>query len=102
MILLLAACHAPRPDTDRNGDSDTDATRPASPIVVYFTTDTLGYVAARDSDWCGRIRTILGAHGLDVTCLDGAVSPSSWTAPSHLRMLFPENMTEENGWRDRP
>jgi hypothetical protein len=60
-------------------------------IVVYWTVDTLGTHAARVTDWCGFLRGVAGEHGLDAACLEGAVSPSSWTAEAHTRILWPEH-----------
>jgi hypothetical protein len=93
---FLAACQG---TTTGGGDSpvdsepqgETDVTPDSGPVLVYFTVDTLSATAAAQGDWCGRIHEILGRHGLDVACVDGGMSPSSWTGEAHTRMLWPQH-----------
>ncbi len=66
---------------------DTDA------VVVVFSIDTLGQTMANQTGWCERVSAIMAEHGLDLACLSGAVTPSSWTGEAHTRMLWPENTT---------
>lgn len=82
--LLAAGAHEPEP-TSQPGVPD-------QPIVVIITTDTLGMAAARETDWCGHLGSVLGAHGRDVACVEGGVSPSSWTAEAHTRLLWPSHL----------
>lgn len=86
MIWILAACAPP------SVPPPTGPTLPDQPIVVFFTTDTLGMAAAKASDWCGHLNSVLGAHGRDVACLEGGVSPSSWTGEAHTRLLWPSHL----------
>jgi hypothetical protein len=95
--LLVAACNKDPDDT-----ADTDPVVEGDPIIVYITTDTLGLKAAMEASWCDRLTTVAGQYGLDVACLEGAVPPSSWTGPSHTRMLFPQNMALADAWRKQP
>lgn len=76
LLAWLAACA-------RVGDTDA--------VVVVFSVDTLGLTMANQTGWCERVTTIVGEHGLDLACLDGAVAPSSWTAESHTRVLWPQH-----------
>jgi hypothetical protein len=80
-LLACGACHADPPAAVPQG----------SPIVVFWTLDTLGAKAAAETGWCERLGTIASAHGLDVACVDGGVPPSSWTGESHTRMLWPQS-----------
>lgn len=77
-LLVLSAC---TPGDPRNEHA----------IVVVFVVDTLGKAMADTTDWCGRMTSITGDFGLDVSCLEGAVAPSSWTGESHSRFLWPQN-----------
>ena len=58
-------------------------------IVVFWSLDTLSERAAIDDGMCERLRAIATAHGGDLSCLEGGVSPSSWTVESHLRNWWP-------------
>jgi hypothetical protein len=113
VIAALAGCHrgdsgldSPVVDTEVADTDDTDVvdTVPVSdaPIVVFITTDTLGYVAAEQTGWCARVRELAGAHGLDVACPEGAVAPSSWTAEVHSRLLYPQNLVGHGRYRSAP
>jgi hypothetical protein len=77
LVWMLAGCH--------HGGGD-------DPIVVVFTVDTLGLAMAHDRDWCGDLQGITADYGLDVACLDGGVSPSSWTGEAHTRLLWPQHL----------
>jgi hypothetical protein len=105
LLLLLAACHGPSDSspTDTEADADTDADSDADsdtdtdvsesgPILVYFTADTLSATAAKDTDWCGHLQAVVADYGLDLACVDGGVSPSSWTGEAHTRMLWPQHL----------
>lgn len=70
----------------------TKGAAPTEDLVVLLSVDTLGQAAARDTDWCGHLTDLLGEYGLDVACLDGAVSPASWTGEAHTRILFPSHL----------
>ncbi len=58
---------------------------------MYWTLDTLGARAADEAGFCEATRAILAEHGRDLACVEGGVSPSSWTAPAHTRLLWPEH-----------
>ena len=82
------------------GDSGThtgDSGRPAiwqapdEPIVLLWTIDTLGQLAAEEEDVCGMMQTAFGAYGLDVACRAGGVTGSSWTLETHARLLWPSH-----------
>jgi hypothetical protein len=62
------------------------------PLIVVFTTDTLGLAAAEDTGWCDDIQGLAGAHGMDAACLEGGVPPASWTGESHTRLLWPQHL----------
>lgn len=65
---------------------------PTEDLVVLLSVDTLGQAAARDTDWCGHLTDLFGEYDLTVACLDGAVSPASWTGEAHTRVLFPSHL----------
>ena len=71
-------------------------------MVVVWTVDTLGAEAAQDTNWCGRLGEILAAHGRDVACLEGAISPASWTGEAHTRLLWPQHLAGELRPAERP
>src|SRR6185295_7761628 len=75
---------------------------PENPILVVFTQDTLGEVAAEQTGWCEDLAQVLAPFGKDVNCLDGAVSAGSWTPPGHGRVLFPQMNAPEEWVRPRP
>lgn len=90
-------------------DSGSGAQDPPPPapgdwdgVLVVMTLDTLGAWAAEQTGWCEAVTGVFEAHGLDVACVGGGVAPSSWTAPSHTRMLWPRLTTPANGGRDAP
>lgn len=62
---------------------------PDAPIVVFWTIDALSSTAAGAVDLCGRFQSQLSGYGLDALCLQGAVTPSSWTIESHVRLFWP-------------
>lgn len=69
---------------------------------MYWTLDTLGARAADEAGFCEGIRAILAAHGRDLACVDGGVSPSSWTAPAHTRLLWPDHAVAPLSARTAP
>jgi hypothetical protein len=87
ILLFLALACKPKP-----ADTAPDPVVGEGPIVVWWTVDTLGERAAETTDWCDVLDAELGAHGLGVDCLGGAIAPSSWTAESHTRFLWPEHL----------
>ena len=102
VVFLLLACHPASESTRPKVDADSagvvpdsavvvpDAPRAPS-IVVFWTVDTLGAIAAEETGFCGAVGAVAARHGLDTACLDRAVSTASWTGESHTRQLWPEN-----------
>lgn len=84
LLAVLAGCHPKAPN-------------PTEDVVVLFSVDTLGATAAEATGWCGALGALLGEYGLDLACLDGGVSPGSWTGEAHTRVLWPQHM--EGGGR---
>lgn len=70
---------------------DTADTGPvtSAPIVVFWSLDTLGQRAALDDGMCARLGAIVATHAGEIACLEGGVSPSSWTVESHARLWWP-------------
>ncbi len=87
VLALLAGCA-------RVGDTDA--------VVVAFSVDTLGLTMANQTGWCSRVGEIVGDYGLDLACLDAAIAPSSWTAESHTRMLWPQQSTGDRRRDESP
>lgn len=112
VALLLIACHPPDPDPGRPTKPAETATTddsaapteplPARPVVVVWTVDTLSAIAAEETGFCGAIGAVAARHGLDVGCLDRAVSSASWTGESHTRLLWPENLAGSGVSRGAP
>jgi hypothetical protein len=85
---FLGGCHSDSPET--------------APVVVLFTLDTLGMRAAVEAETCARLAAVLEPSGLDVACLEGGVAPSSWTAESHTRLLWPQHAGVALSGTDEP
>lgn len=90
----LSACGS----DDADIDTESSYIQPAfgdRDIVVYWTLDTFGNAAATEGAWCQRLQSIFGEFGESVACVDGGVSPSTWTAEAHVRMLYPDYTHDE-------
>ncbi len=98
-----ADARPPAPEVDDSGPvGDTDAPSRASPIVVVWTVDTLGTIAATETGFCEALDDVARSRGLDTACLDRGVSTASWTGESHTRLLWPENLTGDGVARGAP
>jgi len=102
LFAFLLACRAPtenlppKPEGDSTAPpTETGSAGASSPVVVYWTVDTLSAPAAEETGFCGAIGLVAARYGLDVGCLDRAVSTSSWTGESHTRLLWPEHTVGE-------
>ena len=91
--LLFACSRDPESGLEEPPDTtvETDVPGDYQGVVVYWTLDTLGARAADEAGFCQAIRDILAEHGRDLACVEGGVSPSSWTAPAHMRLLWPDH-----------
>lgn len=71
----------------RVGDDDA--------IVVVFSIDTMGQAMAERTGLCEDLQGLFAEYDLDLGCLRGAVSPSSWTGEAHTRVLWPQHLAGE-------
>ncbi|GDX80618.1 hypothetical protein LBMAG42_24290 [Deltaproteobacteria bacterium] len=86
-ILAFALSFAPgcAPGAEPADTAPADPT----PIVVFWSLDTLGQRAALDDGMCARLGAVAATHAAELACLEGGVSPSSWTVESHARLWWP-------------
>lgn len=61
-------------------------------LVIMFSIDTLGQSMADRTEFCGELQALFQEYDLELACLEGAISPSSWTGEAHTRLLWPQHM----------
>lgn len=81
--------HAGETGETDSGDTGDPPVPPLSPVLVYWTVDTLGATAADATSFCAALQNTVAPYGLDAACVDGGVSPSSWTLESSVRTHWP-------------